>query len=42
LESEKVLEKWYKFEAESVEKALRDWCAENGIRIIEEDDQSSP
>jgi hypothetical protein len=35
LESEGVLDKWYKFEAESVEKALRDWCAENGIQFIE-------
>jgi len=35
LESEGVLEKWYKFEAELVEKALRGWCAENGIQFIE-------
>jgi hypothetical protein len=35
LESEGLLEKWYKFEAESTEKALRDWCAENDIRTIE-------
>ena len=42
LESEGVLEKWYKFEEESVEKALRDWCAENSIPLIEKGDESSP
>ena len=41
LESEGVLEKWYQFEAESVEKALRAWCAENGIQFIEQADESS-
>ena len=35
LEAEQALEKWYKFEAESIEKALRDWCVENGIQILE-------
>jgi len=33
LESEGMLGKWYEFEAESVERALRAWCAENGIQI---------
>ena len=41
LESEGVIEKWYQFEAESVEKALRAWCAENGIQFIEQADESS-
>jgi len=41
LESEGVLEKWYKFEEESVEKALRDWCAENSIQLIEKGDEST-
>ena len=41
LESEGVLEKWYKFEAESVEKALRGWCAENDVQFIEKGDESS-
>ena len=41
LESEGVLEKWYKFEEESVEKALRDWCAENDIQLIEKGDELS-
>jgi hypothetical protein len=35
LESEGLLEKWYNFEAEFTEKTLRDWYAENDIRIIE-------
>ncbi len=41
LESEGVLEKWYKFEEESVEQALRDWCAENSIQLIEKGDEST-
>lgn len=41
LESEGVLEKWYQFEEESVEQALRDWCAENSIQLIEKGDESS-
>lgn len=41
LESEGVLEKWYQFEAESVEQALRDWCAENSIQLIEKGDESA-
>ena len=35
LEDNGVLEKWYKFEAEATEKALREWCAANGIQIVE-------
>ena len=41
LESERVLEKWYKFEMEAVEKALRDWCAECDIQIVEDGEKSS-
>ena len=37
LESEGMLGKWYEFEAESVERALKEWCAENGIQIREKD-----
>ena len=36
LESKGVLEQWYKYEAESIEKALREWCVGNGIQVIEE------
>jgi hypothetical protein len=35
LEREGVLERWYSFEADAVEKALRQWCAENGLEILE-------
>jgi hypothetical protein len=39
LETEGLLEKWYRFEAEGNDKALREWCAENGIQIIEKSGQ---
>ncbi len=35
LEDEAFLEKWYKFEEEATEKALREWCAANDIQIVE-------
>ncbi|KVZ49700.1 hypothetical protein [Burkholderia ubonensis] len=35
LEREGVLEHWYAFEGDSVEKALRRWCAENGLEILD-------
>ncbi len=35
LEAKGVLEKWYKFEEEATEKALREWCAANDIQIVE-------
>jgi hypothetical protein len=35
LQRKGVLEAWYTFEADSVESALRQWCAENGIEILE-------
>lgn len=35
LETKGLLENWYRFEAEAHDKALREWCAENGIQIIE-------
>ncbi len=41
LESEGLREEWYNFEAESTEKALRDWCAEHDIRIGENNDGAS-
>lgn len=36
LESEGVLEQWYEYENEATERALREWCALNGIRIVED------
>ena len=41
LEAKQCLEKWYNFEAASTEGALRDWCAENGIQILERADGPS-
>ncbi len=41
LESEGVLEKWYKFETEAVDKALRGWCAENDIQLVGNGDEPS-
>ena len=35
LEHEAVLERWYSFEADAVESALRQWCAENGLELLE-------
>jgi hypothetical protein len=35
LETNGLLDKWYRFEEEAHDKALRQWCAENGIQIIE-------
>ncbi|HKR46195.1 MAG TPA: hypothetical protein VJU59_42145 [Paraburkholderia sp.] len=35
LEREAVLERWYSFEADAVESALRQWCAENGLELLE-------
>jgi len=35
LEREGVLDLWYSFEADAVEAALRQWCAENGLEILE-------
>jgi hypothetical protein len=34
LEGEGVLERWYAFEADTVESALRQWCAENGLELV--------
>jgi len=35
LEENSVLENWYKFEEEATEQAIRNWCAENAIQIVE-------
>ena len=41
LAAEKCLEKWYAFEAESTERALRDWCKANDIHLAEDGSQQS-
>jgi len=35
LESKEILEEWYAFENESQEKAVRQWCKDNGIKLID-------
>ncbi|SAL79070.1 hypothetical protein AWB67_05383 [Caballeronia terrestris] len=35
LAREGALERWYSFEAGSIESALRQWCAENSLEIVE-------
>jgi hypothetical protein len=37
LASEGCLEQWYAFEAESTERALREWCDANEIQLLEAD-----
>jgi hypothetical protein len=41
LASEGRLEKWYAFEGESTERALRDWCTANDISVIGNDERSA-
>jgi len=42
LVAEGCLDQWYAFEAESTERALKNWCSENDIQLIENDVESSP
>jgi hypothetical protein len=35
LDSKGTLERWHAYEAESIEQALRAWCAENGLELNE-------
>ena len=35
------LDKWYAFETECTERALRKWCAENDIDVIRSNEESS-
>ena len=35
LERRRALERWYAFEAEASERALREWCEVNGVAIVE-------
>jgi hypothetical protein len=41
LAAEGYLEKWYAFESEATERALRDWCIANEIHLAESDGQQS-
>ena len=40
LARENCLDKWYTFEAASTETALRDWCTQNNITLVENDEPS--
>ena len=33
LEDKELLETWYEFEDKKEEKAIREWCAENGVEL---------
>lgn len=35
------LDKWYAFEAASTEKALKEWCSQNEIEVLDERDQTA-
>ena len=39
LASEGCLDKWYAFEAESTERALRNWCTENDINLVDDEER---
>ena len=41
LAKEGRLDKWYAFEAEFTTRALKNWCRENDIRLIQDDDEPS-
>ena len=38
LDAEGALDRWYQYEANATESALRKWCAENNIQLIEVDE----
>jgi len=37
LAAESLLEQWYAFEAEATEQALKQWCHQNNIHLVEGD-----
>ncbi len=41
LASEGCLDKWYAFEAESTERALRNWCTVNDITVVGNEERSA-
>jgi len=36
-----AIEKWHKFEDEAAQRALREWCSDNSIELIEDSDAAS-
>jgi len=41
LAAEGLLEQWYAFEAEATAQALKEWCQENNIQLVERDEGQS-
>jgi hypothetical protein len=41
LSSEGCLDQWYAFEAESRERALKNWCRENDINVVDNEERSA-
>jgi hypothetical protein len=41
LDSERALERWYTYEADATEKALRGWCADNDIQLVASSGESA-
>ena len=41
LAAQGCLDKWYAFEAESAAKALKNWCSENEIEVIDNETESA-
>ena len=41
LAAEGCLDKWYAFESESTVKALRNWCTENDIEVVQDGEKPS-
>lgn len=39
LERKGALDQWYEFESQAQEKALREWCEENGIEVTDREDR---
>jgi len=41
LAAEGLLEQWYAFETEATEQALKEWCQQNNIHLVERDEEQS-
>lgn len=41
LDAEGALDQWYKYEANAIERALREWCAENDIKLMQSEEGSA-
>jgi hypothetical protein len=41
LDSEGMLDPWYRYEAVATERALRDWCADHGVQLVADNGNSA-